>query len=443
MQGYRQDHIWNKTVEQDGILEAPRLVPVRERVDVLVCGGGPAGVGAALAAAHEGANVLLIERFGMLGGMWTAGLVNPLFKWEDKGFVVEALCTRLESAGAWRAWGSNYAFEPEIMRLVLEEMMREAGARFLYYTHVADSIVTDGRIRGVVIESKAGREAILADVVIDATGDGDVAARSGCRYEMGRSEDGRTQPVTLMFEITGADHFQQTDAMILYDLLAPLLDEEGKRAVLPFGRVSGAPWIITLPSARSAVQTTHVYCVNPLDPADLTRGVAESRIMMHRFLDTLRKVKGFENVCLTQSASALGIREGRRILGRNTVTYEHARAGQHFDDAVTVSCFHIDIHDPNPNSGISNGRGPSKPFEIPYGCLVPQDVEGLLLAGRCISGDHRAHASYRVTGTAMAIGQAAGLAAAMAVKRKTIPSLIDGESLHAELAGRGAVFLPR
>lgn len=442
MAAYQQEIAGEKRMEQGKVWEAPRTLPVRDNVDVLVCGGGPAGIGAALAAAAEGSRVLLLERFGMLGGLWTAGLVNPFFSWKGNGYVVEDLQRQLAGAGAWRTWKFAHTFESEVMRLTLERMLTENGIDFQYYTIVADAIVIDGRVCGVVTESKAGREAILAKVVIDATGDGDIAARSGCRFNLGRDSDGLVQPMTLMFEITGLEQYTQSSSEELFDELASVMTETEKQMFMPWGRVCNVPWLITLPSGLTAVQSAHVYRLNPLNPADLTKGVRDSREQIHGLLAAMRRIPEFASARITQSAGMLGVRESRRILGLDCVTYDDAQAGRKRPDAIVVSRFGLDVHDPEPSGEAESGNGaPMKAFEIPFGSLVPADVEGLLVAGRCISGDHLAHSSYRVTGTAMATGQAAGLAACLAIREEILPSQVDGKTLHAILVEKGVIFL--
>ena len=438
-----QDTVHAKRVEAGGVCEQARTIPVAAEVDVVVCGGGPAGVGAALAAAREGARTLLLERFGMLGGLWTVGLMNPFFECFNKGYVVQDLIDRLKAEGAWRTWLFAATFDNETMRRVLEAMMGEAGADFLYDTLAVDAIVEDGRVRGVVIESKAGRQAVLAKVVIDATGDGDMAARAGCRYECGREQDGLVQPMTLMFEIRGAGRFEQTSAGPLYDAMQAAIRAHNLNIEIPVARTNAAPWIIALPCHdMAAVETTHVYGLNPLSPADLTRGTVEARKQVWDMVKVLKHVPGFEKIELIRSAGTLGVRESRRIFGRYRLEYADLRDGRRFDDAVTPCSFCVDIHEPVMGTGDGVGHGtPMQPYEIPYRCLVAADVEGLLLAGRCLSGSHVAHASYRVTGTAMATGQAAGLAAALAVRAGVTPADVDGPKLKQALAGRGVQFL--
>ncbi len=433
-----------KRVVGKGVVEAERRLSVRAAVDVIVCGGGPAGVGAALAAAREGARVLLVERWAMLGGMWTAGLVNPFFQSTNHGFIVDELIRRLDAAGAWRRWRKSYTFTPSVLRRVLEEMMLRAEVEVLYYTLAVDTIVEDGCVRGVVIESKAGREAVLGKVVIDATGDGDIAARGGCPYEIGRNDDGLVQPMTLMFEVRGASHFSaQPNATSLWDAMADAIEANSLGIDMPVPRSNAAPWFIALPGGdRSAVQTTHVYRLNPLDPAQLTRGTMDARHQIDDIVKILRHVAGFEQVELVTDAPSIGIRESRRVSGLYRMDQEDLSAGREFPDAVATCSFPVDIHEPAPGStGQSRTKAVMKPYELPYRCLVPKRMDGLLLAGRCISGSHEAHASYRVTGVCMATGQAAGVAAAWCVRLGTQPRSVEGPRLRSALAERGTQFL--
>ena len=201
------DPVHGKAISTDRrvVRESPRDVPVRNEVDVLVVGGGPAGVGAALAAASAGARTLIVERAGCLGGMWTTGYVNPFFEYHHKGWIVRELVDRLDAAGAWRHldWLHISLFDIETMARTLDGMAAEAGVEVWFNVHLSDAIVQGDAIRGIILESKAGREAVLARAVIDCTGDGDVAARAGAAYEMGRDANGLAQSDTLMFEIEG------------------------------------------------------------------------------------------------------------------------------------------------------------------------------------------------------------------------------------------------
>ena len=434
--------VQSMTVERSSrtVLEAPRRTPVAADVDVLVVGGGPTGVGAALAAAREGAKTLVIERHGMLGGVWTAGLLNPLFDFKRKGFIVADLIERLKQAQAWQPWKFAWTFDIERMKLLLEQMLAEAGGASWYHSLVVDTIVENGRVRGAIVESKSGREAVLAKVVVDCSGDGDAAARAGVPFQLGRLGDSACQPLTMMFEIDGVDGYLQTKSEDLYDQMAAAIERKKLPVKLPFNRVNYAPWIINVPRAGAAdVQATHVYGINPLDARQLTAATIDARRQTHELVQVLQQIPGLEKVRLLQTAPAIGVREARHLAGRHTLTLDDLRAGRRFDDAVTFCEFGIDIHEVRPGEKSAHHTR-IKSYEIPYRCLLPESLRGLLFAGRCISGTHDAHASYRVTGTCMAMGQAAGLAAAMAAAEGKSPDQIDGAALRAALLKRGAGF---
>jgi hypothetical protein len=350
------------------------------------------------------------------------------------------LIQRLKKAGAWRAWKFSWTFDTEAMKLLLETMLAEAHAAIWYYSFVADAIVERGRVRGVIVESKSGREAVLAKVVVDCSGDGDVAARAGVPFRLGRIPDSACQPLTLMFEIDGLGDWVQSKAEDLYDRMAETIQRERLPIHLPFGRVNYAPWIINVPRpGTGAVQATHVYQINPLDTRDLTRATIQARRQAQDLVQVMQRIPGLENVRLVQTAPAIGVREARHLAGRHTLTLEDLRAGRKFEDAVTFGAFGVDIHDVKRGEKSAHGTK-IRPYEVPYRCLLPESARGLLFAGRCISGTHEAHASYRVTGTCMAMGQAAGLAAAMAARRDGSPDEIEGRSLRRALEARGVGF---
>jgi hypothetical protein len=294
----------------------------------------------------------------------------------------------------------------------------------------------------VIVEGKTGREAVLARTIIDCTGDGDIAARAGVPFRLGREFDSLAQPMTLMFEVTGAEKIA-TGTQNILQILRTAIAEHGLPIELPYGQnPHGTPYSIPVPAqGAAAIQATHVYRYDATDTRDVTRATVEARGQIHEvFLPVLRKIPGLENVRLSQTAPAIGIRESRHFEGRYTLAADDVVNGRRFDDAVTSCAFGCDIHEIYPDDPHAR-RIPAKPFEIPYRCLLPKSPKGLLFAGRCISGTHEAHASYRVTGTCMAMGQAAGLAAAMAAGRGLAPEEIDGGELRAALKHRGVQFL--
>lgn len=433
------------------VREAPRETPVAGEWDVVVAGGGSAGVGAALAAAEEGASVLLVERHGMLGGTWTAGLVNPFFE-PYKGWIVDRLIHRLQAGDAWRRKGLH-VFDVEQMKYVLERMVREAGVEFWYHCQVTDPIVEGNRIVGVIVQGKSGREAVLGKVVIDCSGDGDVAARAGVPFQVGRPDDGACQPMTLMFEVAGFEGLGDRPAAAvgthgIMEHLEQAIEEHGLGVELPYGpQRHGTPAFIALPANSVAVvQATHVYRHDATNTRELTRATVEAREQVHEtFLKALRKVPGLENVRLSQTAPQIGVRETRRLEGQYRLELDDVLAGRRFEDAVTSASFPLDVHeiapeDPTPSLPERARSANVVGYDVPYRCLVPRELDGLIFAGRCISGSHHAHASYRVTGICMATGQAAGLAAAQSGARSISPREMDGKKLHARLAELGAAF---
>ena len=439
-----RDAVNQKTISDNQIIESPRILDIREQYDVIVCGGGPAGVGAALAAGREGAKTLLIEQYGMLGGVWTAGLLNPFFECMGRGYLVDELCHELTQQNAFTKWREHdYCFDIETMRRTLEQLMQQAGVDLLYYTLVTDAIIDNDRIAGVVIESKAGRQAVMGDVVIDTTGDGDVFARAGCEYELGRKSDGMLQPLTLMFEIQGLPNgYEQASSQGLYDQMIAAIEENDLGYKLPYPRCGYAPWIMSTPTPGVGdMQCTHVFQMNPLDPGSLTKGTIECRIQAAETVDILNHIPGFEDVQLNHTAAQIGIREARRLRGKYYMEVEDLIEGKRFDDAVTSCGFVIDVHDTGKDDAAGElNKVRIKPYEIPYRAMIPEELRGLLVAGRCISGSHEAHASYRVTGTAMGLGQAAGIAGAWAVRDGVELDKIDGKELRSTLAERGAKF---
>jgi hypothetical protein len=410
--------------------EAEREIPVVEETDVVVCGAGPAGVCAAIAAARTGAKTRLIELHGCLGGVWTAGALSWIIDSADKPGIMAEITDELERRGA-RATrvpnGKNYAYDVEAMKLLLEEMCLEAGVDVRLHTRVvAAARDVDNRLSVVITESKSGREAWAAKVFVDATGDGDLGALAGCGFEMGHPETGAVQPMSLMAWITGVQ-FDEIEAFVGGTMSEPKqrLYAEMERAGMPPSYAG--PTIFRVRDDLFALMANHQYGVFANDAEAITKATLEARAEVHRLVRALKSLGGiWKDLQIVATGAQLGVREGRRIHGHYEVSAEDLRDGAEHEDAICRVTFGIDVHSTNPdkNKGVEAKPHKSQPYDIPLRALIAKDVDGLLLAGRCISGDFIAHSSYRVTGNAAMMGQAAGVCAALAVLQDCLPQAV-------------------
>lgn len=431
------------------ITEPARRVPVADRVDVLVAGGGPAGFAAAVCAAREGATVALVERAGSLGGVATNGLMSHWTGLTEGGFYEELLG---RSAGLARAAAApedahlrpRQVIDHEGLKTLMLEMAAEAGVRLRLYALVSEAVMEGGRVLGAVVEGKAGRQAVLASVSVDATGDGDLAARAGAAFRVGREGDGRMQPATLMLKVGGVDTSRiryvtgfEEDWAVPGGSLQALA-----RAALP----PPAGHVLIYPATQPGcvvLNMTNATEIDGLDPLSLARGELVCRRQVGPILAFLRRhAPGFEDAHLVEAASQLGVRETRHFEGLATLTERDIAEARVFPDwAVTKARFNFDVHnltgsglDP---TGSQKGFTQTKGYTIPYGCLVPAKVGGLLLAGRNISGTHLAHSNYRVMPICANMGQAAGIAAALCARGSLEPRDLPVAELQALLRSRG------
>ncbi len=422
-------------------LEPSHQLPIQPEADVIVCGGGPAGVAAAVSAARLGANTRLIELQGCLGGVWTAGLLSIVLDARGKkGFQAE-LIDRLEKesglptryfhlAGVGKT--PDFHYDPELMKYVLERICLEAGVEVLFHTRVVAAGVDNGCLKVVLTESKSGRQAWPGKVFIDATGDGDLAALAGCQYDYGNPETGKAQPMSLVALLTGLD----PDEVMPFTNGHPAYaspghdDLDSKNALAEELHRAGTPPSYTLPvlfhlyGSLFAFCANHAYGYSGMDAAQVTAATLQTRQETFLQIQALRKSGGpWRNVQIAATPAHIGVREGRRIHGLYTITVDDLLEGRTQADAICRVHFPVDVHATDPSKGKSYGSEgvKSRPYDIPLRALIARDVHGLMLAGRCISGDFLAHASYRVTGNAVQMGQAAGVTAAQAVKRDCLP----------------------
>lgn len=431
--------------------EAARETPVVENADVVVCGAGPAGFAAAIAAARTGARTVLLETHGCLGGVWTAGALSWILEAHRTGIIAE-LTEILDARGArsGRAHHS-YGYDIETMKLVLDEMVQEAGVQVQLHTRVvAAERDAANRLTHVITESKSGRQAWQALVFVDATGDGDVAAQAGCEYDYGHPETGQAQPMSLMALLTGIE-LDDVEGFVAGGIEPPgvtattqarhhvaakdqLLAEFGRAGVKP-SYTGPSLWFLN--DGLYALMANHEYGVSATDAAAITGATMNARAEIHRLVTHLRSLGGvWAGLRLVATAAQIGVREGRRIHGRYRVTVDDLRQGTRHPDAVCHVRNGADVHALSATEGgylsratdvlqdreVATSRvAPVQPYDIPLRALIARDVDGLLLAGRCISGDFLAHSSYRLTGHAAAIGQAAGATAAVAAASGQLP----------------------
>jgi hypothetical protein len=438
------------------ILEAAREVEVKGEYDVLVIGGGPAGVTASIAASQTGARTLLVERYGFLGGVATAGMVGSFCGFfttgrEQKrvvGGIADSLLERLNERGGLSEKGvsrvdpriASLRYDPEIFKIVTEESAIRAGVDLLFHTFAVEVAWEQkgDRLAGVIVENKSGRSAYLGKVIIDATGDGDVAFRAGVPYEIG-DETGRPQALTTMFRMIHVD-VEKMRGLTLQAVKEKL--EEAKRAFeYAFERVDG----IINPGLPHGIVSANIISVPDLlatDAVDLTKAEIEGRHQVFEYLRAFRKaLPGFERAEVSSIATQVGIRETRRVLGEYTLHEGEVLEGKKFDDAIALGAWPVELHDPETKKiRWEFLRKEDDYYTIPMRCLIPRRVENLLVAGRCISATHVAQASTRVMAQALAMGEAAGVLAAQSIDSKIVPGLVPAERIRKELRKRGAIL---
>lgn len=419
--------------------EPVRKIPVKDEVDVIVCGGGPAGIAAAVTAARAGASVRLFEMNGCLGGAWTAGLLTWIFD-IDKPGIAQEIRYRLDERGARRGTDKdNFVYEPDEMKLLLEDMFVEAGVKLRLKTQLAAAYKDKNRLTTIITESKAGREAWRAKVFIDATGDGDLGALSGCKWDIGRPGDGLCQPLTMNALAVVRDVTQLQKYICFYGGDQSWRSEPNRNFKAEVRRAGIEPSynVAKLFHVRDnliLMMVNHEYGVKPYDTDAMTAATIHGRREVFTIARGLRNLGGvWGGLQVVASAEQIGIREGRRIHGLYTISEKDIAEGATFEDGIARVNFGVDIHQlakgvHNPGNEIT-----AKPYEIPLRALIAKGVEALMMAGRCISGDFIAHSSYRVTGNAVAMGEATGIVAAIASASKRLPHEVSWREAEALL----------
>lgn len=432
-----------------------RELPVAAEADVLVAGGGPAGVAAALAAARNGARVLILEQRGFLGGMGTLALVPAFCPYTDKekpvirGIGLEML-DRMKAASpaSFREqYGDMLDWVPidaEVLKLVYDDAVLEAGVQVLFHSFVADVALAVGgsSLEGVIVANKAGLSMVKAKYFIDATGDGDLAARAGAPIQKG-GENGELQPGTMCYVLARADRkrFRQYLKDSGDGGQIPLAVEKAQlKGDLPEGRkkVSGFAW---LADDLVSVNFGHVFGVDGTRPEDLTRGAMEGRKLVQVQVEFLRRyVPGFEHVHVVATGEQLGIRETRRIEGDYVLSTEDFMKLRSFPDDIARNAYFIDVHLAHSKGETRIHRlAPGESHGVPYRCILPKGLDNLWVPGRAASSDRTVQGSLRVMPNCFAMGQAAGTAAALALEQGGVTSReVEVERLQRILVAQGA-----
>jgi succinate dehydrogenase/fumarate reductase flavoprotein subunit len=416
---------------------------------VLVVGSGSAGATAAIAAAQAGAAVTLVERYGFVGGtstqvldtfygFYTPGKIAHKVIGGVPDQVVNELFTRNKALLRPNTYGAGQGitYDPETLKLIWETLAVQAGVRLLYHTFVIDVLKEHERVVGVITASKAGLFAIHADVVIDASGDADVAYAAGVPTES--AADGvQVQSLTTTFHLINVD--DERARKVKKDGLHHLIQEAIASGTYRLPRREGSVHVTPLAGVW-ATNMTRVREVDATDPVQLTQAEIEGRQQAFEYARFLRdKVPGYEHAELTHLSHQIGVRESRRIYGEYRLTKDDVLSARKFDDAIARCGAPIEDHHAGGDT-YWQYLPEGETYDIPYRCLVPKNVEGMLVVGRCLSADHDAHASVRSMGQCMGMGQAAGLAAAVSVGRKMMPSAVPVPQLQDRLRQIGAIL---
>lgn len=458
--------------QEQFLVEPPRKTPIVREVDVLICGGGVSGIGAALGAARAGARTMVLERNAFLGGAATAVLMNtwnvPISRMTG---VAREMALELAQRGEGNITGPTFPFDPEGFKQLGSELLTQAGVEVLNYTWVEDTIMEGSRIKGVIIQNKSGRQAILARAVVDATGDADVAAAAGAEYVKGRESDNKMRPMSVLFRLGGVD----LDKVIEYcrsqpkeyftadpnfHIIAPekglvrlsgffhIADKARAAGELPdeihylrFEGIDVARGIVTVNNSR-------VYGVDGTNAWDISRADTQARLQNRQLRAVIRKyIPGFENAYVIDSSPTVGVRETRRVRGPYVLPQQDLLAQRTYDDSVVRIWRHMaagrDWHKADggegaPNDAVYRTATTSLTwFEIPWRVFTPNKVEGMTVGGRVLSVTHDADMWTRGQYCCLVTGQIAGVGAALSAASGVIPAALDIGSLQAALVAQG------
>ena len=421
-----------------------KQLKVQGTYDVVVAGSGPAGICAAVAAAREGAKVALVERYGVVGGNLTTGYVGPILGMVGKGTMRDELVELLGVPENDMIGETGRAHDFEMAKIRLMQFVNHPNIDVYLQTTVTDVIKEGDTLKGIIATSGEGQFALFGKVTIDATGDGLVSYLAGATTEKGR-EDRLMQPVTLEFTIDGVD--ESKGVICIGDVDDVRLGDERfldycKRLSLEGEipeRIAAVRLHPTTHSGQRQVNTTQVNGIDMTRVDHIFKADLELREQILTLLDFFHKhIPGYENCRIISSGTTTGVRETRRVIGDYIITAEEMAAGCRFDDVIVHRAeFIVDIHNPEGSGQAEEHIQYCDPYDLPYRCFTPKGIENLYTAGRCISGTHRAHASYRVMSICMAMGEAVGVAAAMCAENGCTPRNLNVKELQNRLTNKG------
>ena len=405
--------------------------------DVLVLGGGPSGFAAAYCAAKNGAKVILVEQCGEIGGISTSGLMSHWTGSCNSPIYHQILKRSADKNEGDKKGVITKYIDPEKLKTLYLEMLCEAGVKILLYTFSFDAIRDGEKVLGATVVNKSGITDIYAKITIDATGDGDIAAKSGAEFILGRESDNKMQPATLMFKVGGVD---DEKAVSLQSFESKYQTEKGElQALAKLHIPSPAGHVLTYKSTLPGIMTCNMTNVTEIDGTnaeDLTKATLVCRNQLDDIIKYLREfVPGLENCFIISSASLIGVRETRHFKGKYTLTEQDISEAKTFEDYVVKDAyFNFDVHNITgaglDKTGVQHNFKQKNGYSIPYRCLLPEVKENLLLCGRNISGTHMAHSNFRAMPICVGIGEAAGTAAAISVKENVNLAKVKAEDIR-------------
>ena len=407
-----------------------------KKFDLIVVGGGISGVAAAVSAAREGLSVLLLEKFGSLGGAMSNSLVFPFMSYRVRGvggrLTSEGIFTEMRERKE-KYNDANW----ETYKMVFDDMVSEAGVEVLFHVTAFEAVTEGRRIKSLKVATKSGVMEFSADFFIDASGDGELIAMAGCDYQLGRESDGFCQPMTTCFRMSGVDVKKYLEEEPRLQVLYKQLREEGK---IENPREN----LLVFPGMDEGIlhfNTTRVIKHDPTNPFDVSRAEMIARRQVMEMVNFMKENStAFEHASLVSIANHIGVRESRKLKGVHILTSDELKSCYDFEDTIALGKYDIDIHNPTGTGTYIYKMKVGEYYRIPYRALLPKEYDNMLVAGRCLSADHEAHSAVRIMPICACMGEAAGVAVALAHNTNTNTHTVDVQTLRAKLLEKGAAL---